>query len=70
MVTHREALEAIRDRLTDELESVVGRDAATVAKELRACWSELEALPVADSKAPADEIARRRDLRRQKAVGE
>ena len=46
------------------------RDIATISKELRAIWVELEGLPVPGSKAPADEIARRREERRRMAAGE
>jgi hypothetical protein len=70
VVTHREALEALRDRLTAELEAAEGSGLASVSRELRATWSELESLPVPESKAPADEIARRRQARRQKAAGQ
>ena len=71
MTTHREALEALRDTLTAELDSDLCRpqDAAALSRELRAVWSEIEALPSADSKAPADEIAKRRE-RRRRAVNE
>lgn len=72
MTTHREALEHLRDTLTAELASDMCRpnDAAALSRELRAVWAELEALPAADSKAPADEIARRRERRRKRAAGE
>ncbi|GGK32064.1 hypothetical protein GCM10010124_26030 [Pilimelia terevasa] len=69
MVTRREALEAIKDRLTAELDVVEGRDTAVLAKELRATWAELDGLPAVDSDAPADEIARRREQRRRSAAG-
>lgn len=69
MATHREALEHLRDTLTAELQSDLCRpqDAAALSRELRAVWSELESLPAADSKAPADEIARKRAARRKAA---
>lgn len=71
MTTRREALEAIRDRLTASLQAEeLGRDLATISRELRAVWAELDALPAVDSKAPADEIARQREARRRKASGE
>lgn len=67
MPTHREALEHLRDVLTAELQSDLCRpnDAAALSRELRAVWAELEALPAANSKAPADEISRRRAARRE-----
>lgn len=70
MSDHRRRLEAIRDRLTEELDESAGRDLAPLARELRAVLAELESLPVPDSKAPADEIAKRRNDRRRRASGE
>jgi hypothetical protein len=71
VATHREALEAIRDRLTNELALAEGRDVAAISKELRATWVELDAMPNPEGvRAPADEIARRREERRLKAAGE
>lgn len=68
MTTRRDALEALRVRLTTEIEAAQEpRDLPALSKELRAVWAELELLPVPGSKAPADEIARRRDDRRRQA---
>jgi len=69
VATRREALEGLRDRLTDELERTEGRDLATISKELRAVWGELDGLPVEGSKAPADELKRQREERRKRAAG-
>lgn len=66
----RELLETLRKRLMDELDSCEGRDLAPLSRELRAIAVELDALPVPQSTAPADEIARRREDRRKKAAGE
>jgi hypothetical protein len=68
MVTRREALEALRDRLTDETGVIEGKDLPPLSRELRAIWAELDALPSEDSKAPADEIAARREERRRQAA--
>lgn len=71
MTTRREALEAIRDRLTAEFDTAEDpRDVAMLSKELRAVWDELDAIPAAGSNAPTDEIARRREERRQRAAGQ
>lgn len=65
--THREALEFLRDALTAELRMCRPNDAAALSRELRAVWSELEALPAPNSKAVPDEIARKRERRRKAA---
>ena len=70
MATHREALQKLCDQLTQAMaEADNPRDTAVISRELRAVWTELEALPAANSKAPADEIARQREARRKKAAG-
>jgi hypothetical protein len=70
MTTRRKALEEIRDVLTRSLaETEDPRDLTALARELRATWAELDGIPVADSQAPADEIARRREERRRQASG-
>jgi hypothetical protein len=66
VTTHREALQQLRDQLTQAMADADNpRDTAVISRELRAVWTELEALPAANSKAPADEISRRRAARRE-----
>lgn len=65
----RAALEAIRDKLAAELEDAEGRDAATVAKELRATLAELEALPGGKEVSAVDDLSDRRAKRRADAAG-
>ncbi|MGI5288040.1 hypothetical protein ACQEVF_32510 [Nonomuraea polychroma] len=60
----REALEAIRDKLAAELRAADGRDAAVIAKELRATIAELEKLPGGREVSRVDELAARRADRR------
>lgn len=63
-------LEGLRDRLDEEIQGADARELPALARELRQVLAELDALPVPDSKAPADEIAKRRAARRRKASGE
>jgi hypothetical protein len=71
MTTRREALEEIRDRLTETMSVTEDpRDLTALAKELRATWAELDGIPATDSQAPADEIAQRREERRRQAAGQ
>ena len=56
----RKSLEAIRDKLAAELRDTVGRDAAALAKELRAVISELDGLPGGKERSTVDELAARR----------
>ena len=65
----RAALAAIRDKLAGELQEADGRDAATVAKELRATLAELESLPGGKEVSPVDELSARRAARRSDAAG-
>jgi hypothetical protein len=67
--TRREALELMRDMLTRALTHEIGKDVATISRELRAVWEELEALPAAEASAPADQIAAAREKRRKAAGG-
>lgn len=81
MVGRRQILESARDELVKRLgdrgscdNEDHGRvsDAALpgLLRELRQVLAELDAIPSAEAKAPADEIAKRRAVRRQKAAGE
>lgn len=65
----RTALEAIRDRLAVELDGAEGRDAAGIAKELRATIAELESLPGGKAVSAVDELSARRAERRADAAG-
>ena len=56
----RKALEAIRDKLAVELHDTPGKDAAALAKELRAVISELDGLPGGKERSAVDELAARR----------
>lgn len=71
MATRREDLEQLRERLLGSLlgDEIEPQQVAAVSRELRALWVDLEGLPVPESTAPADEIARRRAARRQAASG-
>lgn len=64
----RAALEAIRDKLASELVAAVGRDAATIAKELRSTISELDGLHGGKEVSRVDELAARRADRRADAA--
>jgi hypothetical protein len=65
----RQALTAIRDKLTGELRTAEGRDAAVLAKELRATLAELDALPGGKEVSKVDELGARRKARRADAAG-
>lgn len=60
---YRSRLEAIRDRLTDELADAEGTALAAVAKQLDAILLRLESLPNAEV-SKVDELKKRRDSRR------
>jgi hypothetical protein len=66
-VTRRDALIEMRDQLTAALRDEIGKDKAPIARELRAIWEELDALPVPESAAPADQLAAAREARRNAA---
>jgi hypothetical protein len=68
--SHRLALEAIRRRLAEELETASGRDVASIARELRVVVTELEALPSKREESPVDDLAERRAQRRAAASGQ
>jgi hypothetical protein len=61
----RTALESIRDRLAQELEVAEGREVAPIARELRLTIAELEGLPGGREESPVDDLAARRQKRRQ-----
>lgn len=65
----RSALEAIRDKLAGELEDAEGRDAAPLAKELRAVINEIEKLPGGKEVSAVDDLSARRAARRADAAG-
>jgi len=61
--TLRERLEAIRDRLTNELDEAEGSQLAAVAKELRAVLVQLESVAEPEGSA-VDELTKRRAARK------
>lgn len=61
--TLRERLEAIRDRLTNELDEAEGSQLAAVAKELRAVLVQLESVTEPEGSA-VDELTKRRAARK------
>lgn len=63
------ALQAIRDRLAEELGAANGAAAAVLAKELRATLAELDALPGGREVSPVDDLSARRAARRADAAG-
>jgi hypothetical protein len=65
--SRHEALEGIRDRLAAELEDASGRDVASIARELRLTLAEIDGLPSKREESPVDDLAARRDRRRQAA---
>lgn len=65
--SRQEALEGLRDRLAGELEAASGRDVASIARELRLTLAEIDGLPVKRGESPVDDLAARRDRRRQAA---
>jgi hypothetical protein len=67
---HRSRLEAVRDRLTEELNEASGRDVASIARELRLTLAELESLPDAREESPVDDLSARREARRAAASGQ
>lgn len=67
--SRREALEAIRDKLATELESAEGKDAAPIAKELRAALQELDSLTDGGEASAVDDLTSRRQARRAEATG-
>ncbi len=68
--TRRELLESSRDRLVQEIDEANATELPALSRELRAVLSEIDAIPSANAKAPADEISKRREERRRKAAGE
>lgn len=64
----RAALEAIRDRLANELLTARGQSAAAVAKELRAVIDELDSLPDGREESTVDQLNARREARRAEAA--
>ncbi|GIH29084.1 hypothetical protein Aph01nite_73940 [Acrocarpospora phusangensis] len=66
----RASLEAIRDKLARELQAAIGKDAATLAKQLRETLAELESLPGGKEVSAVDEIAERRTRRIADAAGQ
>lgn len=64
----RAALEAIRDRLAEELASPECFGVAGIARELRAVLADLAALPVAKGSV-VDELDEKRRARRAAAAG-
>lgn len=65
--SRREALEAIRDRLATALQDAEGRDAAPLAKELRAVIAELDSMPTAAEVSPVADLRARIAARKQAA---
>lgn len=66
----RESLEAIRDRLADELAVAQGREVAPIAKELRAVVEAINAIPGAREGSVSDDLeAQRRKRRSNQATG-
>ncbi|WP_433519051.1 hypothetical protein ACQP2T_28140 [Nonomuraea sp. CA-143628] len=65
----RASLEAIRDKLAAELRETAGRDAAVIAKELRATIAELDGMPGGKERSTVDELAARRADRIADAAG-
>ncbi|MFD4658019.1 hypothetical protein ACFWP2_20615 [Kitasatospora sp. NPDC058444] len=65
----RAALEAVRDKLATELESIEGPAVAVLSKELRATLAELESLPGGREVSPVDDLSARRAARRADAQG-
>lgn len=66
----RASLEAIRGKLARELAEAYGKDAATLAKELREVIRELDSLPTGGEESPVDEIAARRARRLANAASQ
>jgi len=53
----RASLEAIRNKVAQELQEAEGRDVAVLSKELRDVIRELDSLPVVGRESPLDRIA-------------
>lgn len=70
MVDRREVLTDLRDRLLAACPAAEIKELPALSRELRQVLAELDALPSGEKKAPADEIAKRREERRRKASGE
>jgi len=68
-LTHRELLECSRDRLVQEIDEANATELPALSRELRAVLTEIDAIPSAEAKAPADEIKKRREARRRAATG-
>jgi hypothetical protein len=77
----RELLELLRDELLGQIENdgacdnenhggVSAKELPAISRELRLVLAELDGIPAVDSKAPADEIAKKRAARRKQAAGE
>ncbi|MBB2909313.1 hypothetical protein FHS43_000559 [Streptosporangium becharense] len=64
----RASLEAIRDKLARELHRAAGRDAAVIAKELRAVIADLDALAGGKEASTVDDLTARRAARRADAA--
>ncbi|MEU8270144.1 hypothetical protein AB0B89_23670 [Sphaerisporangium sp. NPDC049002] len=56
----RRGLEAIRDKLADELGRALGPDAARLAKELTSVMRELATVPTGREESTVDDLAARR----------
>ncbi|KJS60662.1 hypothetical protein VM95_19790 [Streptomyces rubellomurinus] len=65
----RAALEAVRDKLAQELEGLEGPAVAVVSKELRATIAELESIPGGREVSAVDDLSKRRAARRADAQG-
>lgn len=70
MADRRETLEDLRARLLAAIPEAELKELAALSREVRQILADLDGLPSADAKAPADEIARRREDRRRRAAGE
>lgn len=62
-------LVALRNRLAEEIEQTTsGRDLAALSKQLKDVLDAIADLPTGRESSPADEIAKRREERRKKAI--
>lgn len=66
----RTRLEAVRDRLTEELADASGRDVASISRELRLTLAELDGLPDMRKESAVDDLSARRQARRAAASGQ
>lgn len=64
----RASLEAIRDRIAEELVAADGRDVAPLAKELRAVIAEIDGMGNERTVSKVDELAARRSPNRKSAA--